>query len=227
MYLIYYKIPRDMFSKIAGFSFLRDQHHIDFSTKCNAWIGLYGWTSKKSIVKKFKATRNMEFFKIKEVDIDKSELKDEMKDDKALKRLKLDIFPMGTIIENEECVIEFPLTKEEYELCMISKADTENSTFCEIMDELIDSSIFTNPEKFDKKVLSALASLGFVNFYIVSSDDQLSDIPEVVDLHASLTELYAYNSSYGMNINGEKLVPFHFGMFELYSLLFGKLLVEI
>ena len=227
IYLIYYKIPKTLFTLTPGFSYLRDQHRLDFSNKYNIWIGLYGWTRKKSVVKKFKSTRNMQYFKIKEVDITMDEFESQLEDKKLKNRLKISIYPMSTIIDDNECVIEFPLTNEEYSLCCSGSSGTDNATFAEMVMDCLDTSMFVNPGKFSEKIRCALEMLGFIDLYCIASEDQLSDIPEVVDLHSSISEIVAYNASFGVGLYIQPKLSMKFGMFEIYSLLFGGLLVEV
>lgn len=222
IYLIYYKIPKDKFSKIHGFSYLRNQHSMKFSSKYNFWFGLYGWTKKKSVMKEFKRTRNMKYFEIKKTSLDNDIVDDLNK--KSMRDLEIKIFPMTTVIDMVQEIIEFPITREEYHLCSCDDID-EDAEFIDRLSSTLDTSMFTNPNKFNQAVLSALSFLGFVDFYCYFSDDEISDIPDVVDIHARTSETLAYNRSYGVGYIGTRVMPsMTFGMFEIYTLLFGELL---
>ena len=225
IYFIYYKIPKDIFGKIQGFSFLRNQHDIEFSNKYNFWFGLYGWTKKKSVIKMFKKTRDMKYFEIKKSELD-DETSYELKKNN-MSNLEVKILPMSTVIDMEKKVIEFPVTMEEYNICGSNDLE-ESAEIYEILGSTIDTSVFINPNKFKPSIISALSFLGFVDLYCDLSDDSMSDIPDVINLHEMIRETNAYNASYNIGYQYSSVrTRVTVGMFEIYTLLFGNLLVGI
>ena len=224
IYLIYYKIPKNVFNKTHGFSFLRNQHNAEFSQKYNFWFGLYGWTKKKKIIKIFKKTRNMNYFEIKKIEDDTDTMSD--LEEKNMKRMEIKIFPMTSVIDMKNRVIEFPITKEEYGICSCNDPD-ESSELIEILLSSLDTSVFINPTVFNHAILTALSLLGFIDLYCYLSDDGFSDIPEVVDMHAMISETAAYNASFNMGYRNNQRSAIKFGMFEIYTMLFGNLLKEV
>ena len=113
-YLIYYKIPRDIFKRVYGFGFMKNQHNASYSKKYNFWFGLYAWTTDKKIMQKFKKSRNMKYFEIKEKDYGKKTMKKMIKEDSGLKGLELVEKPLCGFMNRKPISLKIPITKEEY-----------------------------------------------------------------------------------------------------------------
>lgn len=219
IYLIYYKIPQNIFRKTHGFDFMQNQHNASYSKTYNFWFGLYAWTTNKKLAQRFKGTRNMKYFEIKEKDIRKKELRKLIKEDRGMKVLELIEKPLTGFMKQEPVSLKIPITKEEYTL----SSRYDETLLAEYFGTIFNNPI-TYPTLFNSDIITALSYLGFFEIYGMISHDAASDNGDISDIYDIITTTTQWNASYNLDYSGlysarnSRIAPI-----DVFMLLFGEL----
>lgn len=198
IYFSYISLPNQMKKTLGLFSI--HYTHLEYNKELDIWYGLYGWTTNKDIINRFKATRNKRYFTYRTLDIDENTTEWEV----LHTRLYLQLHIKMRSLKDMKNKYPFPMTMME-ESSITDKSHILSSICWKwnnwnpipiVMDTLSDElSHALDSLGFSELVME----YGFCNIELLLSFVTQEEAMEVVP------DLYCDSSSYGIGLSGGRM----------------------
>lgn len=217
IYFSYISLPDRLKKTIELFSI--HYTHLEYDKESNIWYGLYGWTTKKDIMNKFKATRNKKYFTYRTLDIDENTVEWEALHTRLYLHLRI---RMGVLKDMKNEYL-FPMTMME------ESAITNKSHVIARLCDRIDNrkTIPVVMDTLSEELSSALDALGFselvMEYGFYDIELSLSGVEGDV-LYEVMPDLYYDGLSYGLGLGGGKAYSMELNTISTTIFMLGDLI---